>query len=188
MRHGKRGFDRMVFGCKTISDKLTSWICTLEDSSAPDGLSYTKVLSKPVTSQHMITHQVMTPAMPGFHGIGPESRSTAAELYEWISLVRLGSPRVSYSDDIDSYISRYSAPDCPPGEMSVGNISWDGLFSPSWVSNLVSRLLAVCPEESWFAITATDVMAGGLGGKGEITVLKPPGQGAKYLMWDIKHI
>ncbi|XWW95996.1 hypothetical protein V2A60_003966 [Cordyceps javanica] len=33
MQHGKRGFDRLVYGCKTISDTPMNWIFTLEDSS-----------------------------------------------------------------------------------------------------------------------------------------------------------
>lgn len=208
MQHGKRGFDRLVYGCKNISETSLDWVCTLEDpcklyyphllpstdkdlADKPitiDQLAYEKVLSTPAISQHVKTHQVITPSMPSFQDNGSEGPDTATELYEWISLVRLGSPRVLYNDSIDPYLSRYSSPNCPPGEMSVSHISCDGFLSSSWVSNLVSTLIVACPEESWFAISATDVAAGGLGGRSEITVLKPPGQSSRYLMWDIKHI
>lgn len=150
-------------------------------------LSYEKIPSVPVIAQHVKTHQVITPSMPGFQDNEPEGSDIAAELYEWISLVRLRSPRVLYNDDINPYLSRYTAPSCPVGEMSVGHISWNGLLGSSWVSNLASALIAACPEESWVAISATDVAADGMGGRSEITVLKPPGQSSRYLMWNVKH-
>lgn len=201
MQHGKRGFDRLVYGCKSISDTPVNWICTLEDkceyyyivlvlsriltrlvdsTTSLDQISNAKVSSDPATQQ-IKTHQIVTPSMPSLDA------DTAADLYEWLSLVRLGSPRVLYKDSIDPYLSRYSPPDCPPGEINVGRISWDGLMSPSWVSNLASALLAACPEDSWFAICATDMPAGGLGGHCETTIMKPPGQNSRYWMWDIKH-
>ncbi|KAM3499336.1 hypothetical protein MY10362_007407 [Beauveria mimosiformis] len=150
-------------------------------------LPYTEVPSKPVVSRQIETHQVITPTMPGFEDNGRYDQDTAVELYEWISLVRLQSPRVLHKDSLDAYISRYSVPDCPPGETSVGHISWDGLLSSSWVSTMVSALMASCPEASWFAISATDAIAGGMGGKSEITILKPPGQSSRFLMWDVKY-
>lgn len=207
MQHGKRGFDRLVYGCKNISDTPVNWICTLENPCKPcyphplpvltmiladtpitiGNLSYEKVLSRLDIAHHVKTHQVITPSMPSFRDNGPEGSDTAVELYEWISLVRLRSPRVLFNDDIDPYLSRYTVPSYPVGEMSVGQISWNGLLSSSWVSNLTSALMTACPEESWFAISATDMAASGLGGRSEITVLKPPGQSSRYLMWDIKH-
>ncbi|KAJ6782631.1 hypothetical protein PWT90_00184 [Aphanocladium album] len=185
MVHGKRGFDRLVYGCRSISDTPMKWVCTLEDSSTTiSQLSCGKVSAKLTTSQ-IKTHQVITQSMPSFQD-GLEA-DTAADLYEWLSLVRLGSPRVLHNDTIDPYLSRYIVPDSAPGETSVSRTSWDGVFSSSWVSNLVSTLFAACPEDSWLVISATDMPAGGLGGKSEITVLKPPGQSSRYLMWDIKH-
>ncbi len=207
MQHGKRGFDRLVYGCKNISDTPVNWICTQENPCKPcyphplpvltmiladtpitiGNLSYEKVLSRLDIAHHVKTHQVITPSMPSFRDNGPEGSDTAVELYEWISLVRLRSPRVLFNDDIDPYLSRYTVPSYPVGEMSIGQISWNGLLSSSWVSNLTSALMTACPEESWFAISATDMAASGLGGRSEITVLKPPGQSSRYLMWDIKH-
>lgn len=191
MQHGKRGFDRLLYGCRSISDQTLNWVCTLEISSEKPTtlgqLPYTEVLSKPVVSRHIETHRVITPTIPGLEDNGRCGQDTAAELYEWISLVRLQSPRILHKDSLDAYISRYSVPDCPPGNTRVGHISWDGLLSSSWVSTMASALMASCPEASWFAISATDAVAGGLGGKSEITVLKPPGQNSRFLMWDVKH-
>ncbi|KAJ3495778.1 hypothetical protein NLG97_g3150 [Lecanicillium saksenae] len=185
MQHGKRGFDRLVYGCKSISGTPINWVCTLEDpSTTPGQLSCVKMLVKP-TCYQIKTHQVITHPMPIIED--KLEADAAADLYEWLSLVRLGSPRVVYNDSIDPYLSRYSVPDSPPGETSVGRTSWDGLLNSSWASNLVSALLATCPEDSWFAISATDMPSGGLGGKSETTILKPPGQSSRYWMWDIKH-
>ncbi len=35
----------------------------------------------------------------------------ALEIYEWLSLVSLESPRILAGDDIDPYLSRYQAPE-----------------------------------------------------------------------------
>lgn len=134
------------------------------------------------------TAQVVSASMPDFLVAASSGyqAETAAELYEWLSLARLNSPRIRCDDRIDPYLSRYRCPEGPPGQMEISCTSWDGLLSTSWVCSLASTLLAACPAESWVAISATDIPIGVLGGTSEVTVLKPPGD-SRYLMWNIKH-
>lgn len=115
---------------------------------------------------------------------GLEEVST--ELYEWLSLLRLESPRVSADDDIDPYLSRYSAPPRIDGEMQICKISWQGFMSAGWLRELLVDILASCPSQSWFALGSTGFSLGVTGSCNEVTLLRPPRASGEYLMWDIK--
>src|SRR2546423_11885070 len=69
----------------------------------------------------------------------------AAGIHEWLSLVRLESPRVSTDDQIDSFLSRYSVPgsDNYPAEKpaELVRLRWDGFMSPTWVYTTFLALL-----------------------------------------------
>ncbi|EJP60853.1 ribonuclease P 40kDa subunit [Beauveria bassiana ARSEF 2860] len=86
MQHGKRGFDRLLYGCRSISDQTLNWVSEAEKPTTLGQLPYTEVLSKPVVSRHIETHRVITPTIPGLEDNGRCGQDTAAELYEWISL------------------------------------------------------------------------------------------------------
>ena len=68
-----------------------------------------------------------------------EYEEYAADLYEWLSLIRLESPRILSSDQIDPYLSRYRAPgDGQTHEpANLCKISWQGLLSSAWARKTV---------------------------------------------------
>lgn len=210
MQHGKRGFDRLVYGCKAIAEQSLNWICVLKNpcisgtiqislihaniyiankSTLLDKFPHTKVTSVPTVPPTVQLQSAVSQSSGDLFGEDQRGNrgEMATELYEWLSLVRLGSPRILPGDNIDPYISRYSLPECQGGQTAVQRISWEGLLSSSWVSDLASALFETCPAESWVAISATDVATSGLSGRGEVVILKQPGKDMEYLMWDIKH-
>ncbi|RGP66245.1 ribonuclease p mrp subunit pop1 [Fusarium longipes] len=110
----------------------------------------------------------------------------ATESYEWLSLVRLASPRVSPQDSIDSYLSRYRVPGNSSKESNVCKISWEGFLSTQWLHSLLMDVLAACPSGAWFSLGATCFSKDMPGTSDELTILRPPNSAGRYLMWEVK--
>ena len=66
------------------------------------------------------------------------------ELLEWLGLVALDSPRISSSDSIDPYLSRYSVPtvddDSSPETKEVVSIRWKGFLRAELARDLFALL------------------------------------------------
>ncbi|KAK4078231.1 uncharacterized protein Triagg1_3247 [Trichoderma aggressivum f. europaeum] len=92
---------------------------------------------------------------------------SATDMYEWLSLVRLESPRVVAGDAIDSYLSRYA----PPGADSTAD---------------QVQVFTNCPSQSWFALSGTTFSRNILGGCNELSFLRPPESSGEFLMWETK--
>ena len=62
----------------------------------------------------------------------------ALEIYEWISLVGLESPRIYMNDAIDPYLSRYQTPKLPEAKQAINMVSltWRGLLPGEWIRSL----------------------------------------------------
>ena len=72
-----------------------------------------------------------------------ELEEWALEVYEWLSLVGIQSPRVLAGDTIDPYLSRYKH-QLPQSDSSkpqdLARITWFGLLPPQWVRKLFVNL------------------------------------------------
>jgi ribonucleases P/MRP protein subunit RPP40 len=116
--------------------------------------------------------------------------SHANELYELLSLVRLGSPRVESGDQIDAYLSRYSIPDIDTkmkGQCNLAKITWQGFFPATWVQTLIFRMVLQLPSQSWFSLSSTTVSRGdGINGGSEVMMFKPPNSADRYVLWEVK--
>lgn len=112
----------------------------------------------------------------------------ATETYEWLSLVRLQSPRVEPDDGIDSYLSRYQLPgtweDREPTKLC--KVIWQGFLSPSWTKKTLIDLTLALPAKSWFAFSATTFSQGMMGDVQECIVMRPPDSHGEYIQWDTK--
>lgn len=113
---------------------------------------------------------------------------SATEMYEWLSLVRLESPRVVAGDAIDPYLSRYAPPeaDGTAAQVQVCKLSWQGFLSPSWLRSLFVDIVTNCPSRSWFALSGTTFSRKILGGCNELSFLRPPESSGEFLMWETK--
>jgi ribonucleases P/MRP protein subunit RPP40 len=64
------------------------------------------------------------------------------ELSEWLALVSIQSRRISSSDSVDPYISRYQVPQRKEATAeSVITVKWHGFLSPLWILQLFISLL-----------------------------------------------
>ncbi|KND87560.1 Ribonuclease P protein subunit p40 [Tolypocladium ophioglossoides CBS 100239] len=196
MVHGKRGFSRLLRACETVLDKPLEWLfCNAHTStSSPDPLEKYKPVRytvEPTQSQKKETAQVMlaVPSSILSNGDRPALEETATELYEWLSLVRLQSPRVAASDTIDPYLSRYTAPSSEAGcHTQVYMLSWQGCIAAGWLRDLVTDVLTACSPQQWFSISATGFSRTVPGNSNDLTLLRPSGAAGEYLMWETRSL
>jgi ribonucleases P/MRP protein subunit RPP40 len=113
-------------------------------------------MAKPSVSQ--LTNVNLPPLTPATDKVDP---AYAEEMYEWLGLVALESPRINVGDKIDPYLSRYAVPDLEPtggssGSVAQGNIvklRWQGFIPTRFVLELWS-LSSGMAGGSWVAINA----------------------------------
>lgn len=112
----------------------------------------------------------------------------ASDIYEWLSLLRLQSPRLSSADSVDPYLSRYQPPG-EPGRCPVSRlctVAWDGLLPPTFARKLLVQAILALPSRSWFSMTVSAFPRGFSGDTAESTFLRPPDSPSEYLLWDIR--
>ncbi|TRX98801.1 hypothetical protein FHL15_000143 [Xylaria flabelliformis] len=117
-----------------------------------------------------------------------ELNDYATEIYEWISLVRLESPRVKLLDNIDPYLSTYAIPGDPSenNEGRLCKISWQGFISPDWVLNTLAELIKMLPPKAWFSLSTTPFSRVAIGYGADCTIMRPPSSPGEYVLWEIK--
>lgn len=152
----------------------------------------TKYTSKPGVQQSV---DVALPPFDPHDGILNQSREDTeifcAELYEWLSLVRLQSPRVETGDSIDPYLSCYQVPgergDAHP-HAKVCVVSWTGFFSSRLAREILIDAMAAVPSKSWLSVSfSTFPSSKGLsGGCAECTFFRPPKSDGEYMLWEVK--
>lgn len=110
------------------------------------------------------------------------------EIYEWLSLVRLQSPRVLSNDSVDSFLSRYQ----PPGDSSehtpteLCTITWEGFLSPTFVHKMLVDVILKLPSRDWFSLVVSSFSKGFSGDAAECTFLRPPNTPGEYMLWEIR--
>lgn len=118
----------------------------------------------------------------------------ATELYEWLSLISLSSPRVNASDQIDPFLSRYALPSSTPDSIleqsELIKITWSGFISSKWIhSAFIQILLATASipgEKTWFSYGINGFHNSWSSDSRDITILKLPGLApGEYILWDI---
>lgn len=111
---------------------------------------------------------------------------TATELYEWLSLHRLQSPRATIGDFVDPFLSRYSIPSGEGGHDQICLLSWQGFLPSSWLRDLVTDALAACSPHQWVAISSTNFSRALPGNADDLMLLRASGNANEYLMWEVK--
>lgn len=165
MQHGKKGFERLKYAANNVLTQSLSWL--LVDLSTADPPTsgtyhtfpydrwgthelYTDPLAKhhpkPVTippHSHPLV-QVLTPPLlsTGSTSTLPTSQSATADLFEYLSLISLTSPRLASSDRTDPFLSRYQVPDLDddtaegPVPQDLVCVRWHGFITPQFVTQL----------------------------------------------------
>jgi ribonucleases P/MRP protein subunit RPP40 len=207
MVHGKKGFDRLVYTCKNALQSPMPWL--VSSPSATKGKepanpvrrhltpADTDFLAKYQPSKLVVAQAVgeaarlKLPDLDVSNELEDPSKADAMELaadiYEWLSLARLGSPRVQSGDKIDPYLSSYEVPRNDGSSASVRTIRWHGFIQPAWTRHLLAEVISHLPPKSWFALSSTAFGTSVTGESPECVVLRPPNAAGKYLLWDIKN-
>ncbi|KAL0935923.1 ribonuclease p mrp protein subunit pop1 [Colletotrichum truncatum] len=195
MLHGKKGFDRLLYACKNVFNTPVTWLfCNATTTTpSPDPLDQyfpTKYTSNPslVPDCQVKMAPLSLPAETIPNGDRPGLEDFATETYEWLSLVRLQSPRIETGDSIDPYLSRYQGPgdSDSPQHGKVCKITWQGFFTSSWVRSVLIDALVALPSRTWFSLSATSFSKGMVGDSTEVAFLRPPESPGHYLLWEIK--
>jgi ribonuclease P/MRP protein subunit RPP40 len=194
---GKKGFERLVSASKNALSAPVTWLFCILSGAVPEPdplLPYVRNnhIATPKVSQSIKTTVPLL--KPAAEFIEPGARADleyfSAELYEWLSLVRLESPRIDPKDDINPFLSRYqtTGSDSGPGSPAkLYKISWQGYLSPIWCRDVLVQVMAAVPtKSSWFSFSTTTFSKGVAGSNAECTILRPPNSTGEYLMWEIK--
>ncbi|RYP18425.1 hypothetical protein DL765_003937 [Monosporascus sp. GIB2] len=194
MLHGKKRFDRLAYACENVINKPTTWLfCNLSKNPSPDPLAKhypVRYSSAPGFDEDLAV--AFPPLRPPSVVLERRSRleldEYATDVYEWLSLIRLGSPRILASDKIDPYLSTYAVPggveDISEGR--VCKVSWEGFISSTWTRQLLADIILALPSKSWFSLSATTFAKSIVGDCTECTILRPPNSPGEYFLWDIK--
>ncbi|KAF4999695.1 hypothetical protein FGRMN_2260 [Fusarium graminum] len=193
MLRGKKGYDRLIYACKTVFTQPMTWLFCDNTGQAPSPDPLQEFFPTAFTSAPNLTQDV--PVLQPDLDVDPEALAEndrealewfSTETYEWLSLIRLNSPRVRLQDSIDPYLSRY----CVPGETTrpskICRLSWEGFISAEWLRGLLMDVLTACPSGTWFSLSATCFSKNLSGNSDDFTILRPPNAAGKYLMWEIK--
>ncbi|KAL7794375.1 ribonuclease P 40kDa subunit domain-containing protein [Trichoderma ceciliae] len=195
MLHGRKRFDRLVYACKNVLNQPMTWLICNASSSSPsldllESLGAKKMISSPRlvadTGIQQIPLRISSTILA--QGDREALEYSATEMYEWLSLVRLESPRIVAGDTIDPYLSRYSPPeaDSAVAQTQVCKLSWQGFLSSSWLRGLFVDIVTIYPSHSWFALSGTAFSRNILGGCNEWSFLRPPDSSEEFLMWETK--
>jgi ribonuclease P/MRP protein subunit RPP40 len=132
---------------------------------------------------------VLQPPLNPRDKFGDDFSDYAIELYEWLSLIALESPRVSVDDHIDPFLSRYSPPNAGQtnhGVSELVKIIWEGFISPSWAHKaFVQGLLAAKPN-MWFSFAVSGFGESLSMESRDLTILKLPGVASDYVLWEVE--
>ena len=112
----------------------------------------------------------------------------STDVYEWLSLVRLESPRILSTDQIDPYLSRYQVPGASqdPQPATLCKISWQGFLSSPWARKTLVDVILALPAKTWFSFSATTFSTGMMAESSELTLFRPPSSPREYFLWEIK--
>ncbi|CRK31696.1 Ribonuclease P protein subunit p40 like [Verticillium longisporum] len=194
MLHGKKGFDRLLYACRNVLKQPVTWLfANLGSTPSPDPmeqLATIKFTSRPglVDGADVVAPALNVPSEVLSEGDRPGLEEFASETYEWLSLVRLESPRVAVGDDINSYLSRYQVPNDSEtaSRARICKITWRGLLTADWVRQLLIDVLATVPSRAWISFSATSFSKGIVNESAEISFLRPSDAAGHYLMWEIQ--
>ncbi|KAF3067057.1 hypothetical protein GL218_08896 [Daldinia childiae] len=194
MLHGKKGFDRLAYACKNVFNAPVTWFFhNLSKTPVPDPLSRhypVKYTSHPKVSENISTRLPLL--KPPIAILSNQNQSEldefATDIYEWLSLVRLDSPRINIDDKIDPYLSNYTIPGAPDDlqEGKLCRISWQGFIPPRWTRQTLAEVILALPAKSWFSLSTTTFARDIVGDSADCTILRPPNSSGEYLLWDIR--
>lgn len=121
-----------------------------EESQRPITAHHPTTQSLSPTIQTLRTVQfspILTTPISTMPGTKPpeEIQESIHDLFEFIDMLALTSPRVQTTDNVDSFISRYQVPESvsEASGASVKVVTWTGLLSTQWILELLCTIMYV---------------------------------------------
>ncbi|KAK4155005.1 ribonuclease P 40kDa subunit-domain-containing protein [Chaetomidium leptoderma] len=189
---GKKGFDRLIYASNNAFAEPITWLFCNVSSTTPDPDPLSRHFATNYTANPGLSQGIdavipkLSPDVDFIASSGKEDfEDFSTNLYEWLSLVRLQSPRIQVGDKIDPYLSRYQVPDSDT-EGKICKISWQGFLAPSWCRQILIGVITALPSKTWFSFSTTTFSKGLAGDNAECTILRPPNSSGEYLMWEVK--
>ncbi|CAN8101714.1 unnamed protein product [Discula destructiva] len=192
---GKKGFDRLVYAARNVLDMPVTWLFCNVAQKLPspdplDGFNPIRCTANPTASTDFdVVVPPLQPPSALFTDTDTQDLPDAVgEMYEWLSLMRLQSPRISSTDSIDPYLSRYRVPgeadEQSPAKLCV--VTWEGLLAPCFARQTLVETILGLPSRGWFSMTVSTFSKTLLGDAAEVTFLRPPKCPGEFLQWEIK--
>ncbi|RFU36008.1 hypothetical protein B7463_g405, partial [Scytalidium lignicola] len=191
MLHGKKGFDRIVYAFKNVLTAPVTWFFCDLSTTAPvkdllDQHFPTRITCQPIISQDIRTNM---PTLAPPAELGPEHdgdfEEFSCEIYEWLSLVCLESPRIDPDDNIDSFLSRYVPPGSSNTSATLVKVTWQGFLTSSWAHKMFVQALLAIPRDAWFAYSVGSFSEEKSGNTKACTVLKLHTNSNEYVLWEL---
>ena len=146
----------------------------------------TKRAVSPEVSQPMrVKMPSLKPATEVDPSYGADFEDYAVDVYEWLSLVLLESPRIKSEDKIDPFLSRYVPPGDSFTDSKIVKLTWQGFISPSWAHKTFVQMLLAVPQDAWFGYCVVGFGDGPLGESKICTILKLPDAAKEFVSWEI---
>ena len=120
-----------------------------EPGPSPRPIAKHHPITNIVTPEEKAINAVVVPELDLTHSMASdeEFEEWSLEIYEWLSLVGIESPRVHLGDSIDPFLCRWRLPlrpSCPEdsslSHCDVKTLIWHGLLPAWWIRNLFIEL------------------------------------------------
>ncbi|CAI6248701.1 unnamed protein product [Periconia digitata] len=142
MMPGKKGFSRLQWAFKNVLNRSITWLFYNFNPTAIESL---RAGQEPI-SQHQPCIKSIEPVISDLPNTLLPDISVAdlsqlydhegtLDLYEYIQMLCLTSPRVSAQDSIDPHLSRYEVPSLgatKPKSRNMVRVRWQGFISPQF--------------------------------------------------------
>ncbi|PVI08445.1 hypothetical protein DM02DRAFT_548743 [Periconia macrospinosa] len=143
MVHGKKGFSRLQWACKNVLNNSLTWLFYNFNPTSAESLRtgqepisphqpFIRNIDPVVTSlPSTLVPSITVTDLPHLY-----DREDTLDLYEYLQMLSLASPRVSAHDSVDPHLSRYEVPtlvSAKPRTRNMVRVRWQGLISPQFV-------------------------------------------------------
>ncbi|KAK5260564.1 hypothetical protein LTR40_003932 [Exophiala xenobiotica] len=178
MLHGKKGFERLVWAAKNVLNRSLNWLFVdLNQEKGSDGAKQPITTHHPIfqtlsprtqTLSNILSPSTLATSLPLSSSGGMPSEETQEmvhDLFEYLDMLTLASPRVQSTDKTDPYISRYQVPDLPNDAAlalddtsraggNVKTVTWTGLITTQKLSR-TKNLDSLPRQAQWLALSVS---------------------------------
>lgn len=146
MAPGKKGFTRLQWVCKNVLSHSITWLFYNFNPTSNESL---RGGQEPISPHQPIIRDIdpvttnlpktLVPSITVADLALLYDREESLDLYEYLQMFSLASPRVSAHDSVDPHISRYEVPAIvrnKPRARNMVRVRWQGFISPQFAREI----------------------------------------------------